>query len=113
MADQLKQALINAGLVSKDKLREIEREKVHKKHLKGGRKMRDDHLRIVCEACGKSAPDVERYGHRNRMIEGKEWLCIKCADQYQILDDCRQTNQSSHAKTKLFIRQYGPTKKFD
>ncbi len=113
MADQLKQALINAGLVTKDKLKDIEREKIKKRHLRDGKKMREDHLRIVCEACGKTAPDVERYEHRNRMIEGKKWLCIKCADQYQILDDCRSTNQSSHAKTNLFIRQYGPTKKFN
>jgi hypothetical protein len=113
MADQLKQALINAGLVTKDKLKEMEREKVRKRHVKSGRKMREDHLRIVCEACNKSAPDVERYAHKNRMLENKQWLCLICADQYQILDECRMTNQSSQAKQGMFIRQYGPTKKFN
>ena len=112
MADQMKQALIDAGLVSKEKLKDLEREKIRKRHVKSGRKMREDHLRIVCEACGKSAPDVERYNHKNRMIQDKEWLCLKCADQYQILDDFRISNQSSQAKQKMFIRQYGPTKKF-
>lgn len=112
MADQLKQALIDAGLVTKDKLKELEREKVRKRHVKSGRKMREDHLRIVCEVCNKSAPDVERYAHKNRMLEGKQWLCLMCADQYQILDDCRISHQSSQAKQGMFIRQYGPTKKF-
>ncbi len=113
MGQQLKEALMNAGLISKDKLKEIEREKVKKKHLKGGKKMRDDHLRIVCEVCEKSAPDVEQYDHKNKMIAGKKWLCIMCADHYQIDDRCRMTSQSSHSKTGLFRRQYGRTKKFD
>ncbi|MFH1829232.1 MAG: hypothetical protein ABH871_00450 [Pseudomonadota bacterium] len=113
MGQQLKQALMNAGLITKDKLKEIEREKVKKKHLKDGKKMRDDHLRIVCEACEKTAPDVERYDHKNKMIAGKKWLCIMCADNYQIDDTYRSTNQSSHSKTGLFRRQYGRTKKFD
>jgi thymidine kinase len=112
MANQLKQALINAGIVTKDKLKDLERENVKKRHLKSGAKMREDHLRIVCEACEKTAPDVERYGHKNRMLENKQWLCLKCADQYQILDDCRLTHQSSQAKQGMFIRQYGRTKKF-
>ncbi len=107
--EQMKKALMDAGLVSK---KDVERDKVKKQHLKKGRKMRQDHIRIVCEACGKTAPDVERYDHRNRLIQGKEWLCIPCADQYQIPDDCRQTNQSTQARQGMFIRQYGRTKKF-
>jgi hypothetical protein len=113
MGQQLKQALINAGLITKDKLKDIEREKIKKRHLKDDKKMREDQLRIVCEACEKSAPDVERYVHKNKMIAGKEWLCIMCADNYQIDDKCRMTNQSSHSKTGLFRRQYGRTKKFE
>lgn len=112
MGQQLKQALMNAGLVTKEKLKEVEKEKVLKRHLKSSKKMREDQLRIICEACGKSAPDVERYIHKNRLIEGKEWLCLRCADDNQIDDKCRETNQSPQSCSKLFSRQYGRTKKF-
>jgi hypothetical protein len=113
MALQLKQALINAGLVTKDKLKELEKEKVKARHLKEGKKMREDQLRIICEVCGKSAPDVERYSHTNKLIEGKAWLCLRCADEHRIDDECRLTNQSPQAKAKLFRREYGRTKKFE
>ena len=109
MGNQLKQALIDAGLVTK---KDLVREKVKEQHLKKSPQMREDHIRIICEACGKSAPDVERYLHKNRMITGKEWLCIPCADEFQIDDECRVTHQSSQAKGSLFIRRYGRTKKF-
>lgn len=109
MPDQLKQALINAGLISQ---KDLEREKVKQKHTSKSSKIRSDQIRIVCDACGKTAPDVERYGHTNKQIMGKEWLCIMCADQFCVDDVCRTTHQSSHAKTKLFRRQYGRTKKF-
>jgi hypothetical protein len=108
---QLKKALMDAGLVSKEMRREMERAKVKKRHLAKGKKMRADHIRIICELCEKSAPDVERYRHKNRMIEGKEWLCIKCADEHRINDSCRLTEQSTHARTGVFRRQYGRTKK--
>jgi len=109
MGQQLKKALIDAGLVS---AKDLAREKVKEQHMKKGGRMREDHIRIVCELCGKSAPDVERYRHSNRRIEGKEWLCIPCADENCIDDECRVTNQSSHARAGLFIRRYGRTKKF-
>lgn len=109
MGEQLKQALMNAGVISK---KDIEREKVKKRHLSKSVKMRDDQIRIVCEVCGKTAPDVEQYQHKNRLIQGKEWICIPCADEYCIDDQCRLTHQSSQAKSKMFIRQYGRTKKF-
>ena len=69
----LRDALIKAGAVSK---KDLEREKVRKQHTKTSSKIHKDHLRIVCDVCGKTAPDVERYQHRNRLIEGKEWLCL-------------------------------------
>lgn len=108
--DQLKKALIDAGVITKkDELRE----KVKEQHMKKGGKMREDHIRIMCEACGKTAPDVERYMHKNRRLgEEKQWLCIPCADEYMINDECRATAQSSQSKSKMFIRQYGRTKKF-
>jgi hypothetical protein len=111
---QLKQALINAGVVTQQKLQEIEKEKararVQKRHVESDAKMREDQLRIVCDACGKSAPDVERYVHKNRLIVGKEWLCLRCADDHQINDECRLTAQSTQAQSRLFRRQYGRTK---
>ena len=110
MGQQLKEALMNAGLVSQ---KDLAREKVKEQHMKKSAKMREDHIRIMCEVCGKTAPDVERYRHPNRRIEGKEWLCIPCADEYMIDDECRLTHQSSQAKTGMFIRRYGRTKKFD
>lgn len=113
MGNQLKQALINAGVVTREQLKKDEaRERVKKLHLKDSAKIREDQIRIVCEVCMKSAPDVERYRHKNKMIAGKQWLCIPCADEYCIDDSCRETHQSSHAKAKLFRRQYGRTKRF-
>jgi len=109
MADQIKKALMDAGLISQ---KDVEREKVKKRHMSKSGKMRKDQIRIVCEACGKSAPDVEQYKHTNKIIRDKEWLCIMCADEYCIDDQCRITNQSTHSKTKVFRRQYGRTKKF-
>ena len=112
MGQQLKQALINAGVVSKEKVdREERREKVKRLHVSDNPRMREDQIRIVCEVCGKSAPDVERYQHKNRMIVGKEWICIPCADLNCIDDQCRITAQSSQAKAGMFRRQYGRTKK--
>lgn len=109
MPSQLKQALMNAGLISQ---KDLEREKVKQKHTSKSANIRSDQIRIVCDVCGKTAPDVEKYGHANKQITGKEWLCIMCADQYCIDDACRATHQSSHAKTGLFRRQYGRTKRF-
>jgi hypothetical protein len=107
--NQLKKALMDAGLVTK---KDMVREKVKKQHKKGDFKMKKDQIRIVCDACGKTAPDVERYDHTNRQIQGKWWLCIPCADEYCVDDKFRMTNQSTSAKTKMFSRRYGRTKRF-
>lgn len=69
------------------------------------------HIRTHCEACGKNSPDVEYYEHRNRALD-KYWLCVRCADDNNILDEFRQTMQSSHAQRGFFQRGYGPTKVF-
>ncbi len=113
MGQQLKQALINAGMIKEEKLKDLEREKVRRKHTQDSAHIRQDQLRIVCDACGKSAPDVERYQHRNRLIEGKEWLCLRCADDHMIDDTCRFTAQSTQSKSGLFRRQYGRTRKVE
>lgn len=69
------------------------------------------HIRTHCDACGRSSPDVEYYEHKNRALD-KYWLCVKCADDNSILDDFRETMQSSHAIKGVFRRNYGPTKPF-
>ncbi len=110
--DQLKKALIDAGIVTKEKLREEQREKMTQRHIAKQRKEGHEHqLRIVCELCSKTSPDVEYYEHQNRMVGDKKWLCMRCADDHQIDDRLRKTAQSQNARTNLFIRQYGRTQK--
>lgn len=109
--DQLKQALINAGVVTKDKQKELRRENAKERHIKKQRRTAHEHqLRIVCELCTKTSPDVEYYEHRNRVVGDHKWLCMRCADDHQIDDNLRQTAQSQDSKTGLFRRQYGRTK---
>lgn len=109
--NQIKQALLKAGLVSKEKKKEMRRESATERHIKKQRKVaHEHHLRIVCELCHKTSPDVEYYEHHNKKVGDPKWLCLRCADDNQIDDSCRQTAQSSDARTKLFIRQYGRTK---
>lgn len=66
------------------------------------------HLRTDCEACEKSSPDVEYYQHPNRSFP-HYWLCVRCADEHNILDDFRQTKQSQHSMSGAFRRNYGRT----
>ncbi len=75
-------------------------------------KIHEHHLRTFCDACGKTSPDVEYYQHSNRSLD-KYWLCVRCADENNILDDTRQTHQSPQAQKKLFLRGYGGTKIFN
>lgn len=109
--DQLKQALLKAGLkVSKPKPIEPEKKKSLSPQ-KEAKKFNEDQVRSDCEYCKKYKPDVEYYRHNNKFIEVR-WLCMACADEYKILDECRQTHQSTDARSGRFRRQYGPTKKF-
>jgi hypothetical protein len=129
MTQTLQQALLKAGLVSKEKLKKVEEEKkkaARPHHDKGGQGKSQQaqkksvgfiegkhhhHIRTECEACGKTLPDVEYYEHKNKSLD-KCWLCVRCADAYNILDEYRQTVQSQHAKSGLFRREYGATKVF-
>ncbi len=125
MTQTLQQALLKAGLVSKEKLAKTEEGKKRERHLarkEGGAKGADKsvgflegkhhhHIRTECEACGKGSPDVEYYAHRNKSLD-KFWLCVRCADHYSISDEHRQTVQSQHAKSGRFRREYGATKVF-
>src|SRR5262245_3178979 len=129
MTTTLQQALIKAGL-AKEKLPEKKPER--KTILKPGPSSQKGfsppraaappkpgfiegkhhhHLRTLCDACKKSGPDVEYYEHRNRSLNAK-WLCVKCADTYNIPDACRETMQSQFAIAGRFIRNYGATKVF-
>jgi hypothetical protein len=124
MTTTLQQALIKAGLV-KEKLPEKKPEKTT--ILKSGKshapsppvtakpgfieRKHHHHLRTLCDACQKSGPDVEYYEHKNRSLDAK-WLCVKCADTYNIPDNCRETMQSQFSITGRFIRNYGATKVF-
>ncbi len=111
MSGSLADALKKAGFTSseseakkhgdKKKQREATKAKETKTH--------EHHYRTECELCRKSAPDVERYDHRNRSIDAF-WLCLPCADRLSIDDACRQTAQSDFSMRKMFKRQYGRTK---
>lgn len=114
MAGSLKDALIKAGVVSKDSIdRQKENARREKIQQKGPSQegIHAHHIRTDCANCGKNASDVEYYEHSNRSIEAK-WLCMICADKAWIKDECRQTNQSSHAKAGKFRREFGATKRF-
>ena len=113
MTQTLQQALIKAGLVSKEKLKKAEEEKKKRTKKSVGfiEGKHHHHIRTACEACGKSSPDGDYSEHKNRNLD-KKWLCVKCADTHNISDEFRQTVQSQHAKSGLFRRQYGRTKIF-
>jgi len=109
---QLKDALVKAGLVSKeaakDKKKPPKKSRVPKKEFK---RFHDHQIRTTCELCNQYSPDVEYYKHNNRLIV-KRWLCIKCADEHKIDDFLRDTHQSSDARAGRFNRTWGRTKKF-
>jgi hypothetical protein len=110
----MKEALMKAGLISKDtEAREKEKARKEKIEKKGPAQhgIHQHHIRTDCGHCKKNQPDVEFYEHTNRSVEAK-WLCIPCADKAWIKDECRQTNQSSHSKSGIFRREFGATKKF-
>lgn len=126
MAQTLQEALLKAGLISKEKLERKNRPRHHHPQQQRPRqapsgpppspsvleeKIHEHHLRTDCEACKKSGPDVEFYEHTNRMLNVK-WLCIKCADTHRVNDQTRQTQQSQFARSGRFLREYGATKIF-
>ena len=107
----LKEALEKAGFkASKPATRKPVRHvnRGTKDSTRRGGKIHDHHHRTECDACRKTAPDVERYDHRNRSLNAK-WLCMVCADHYQISDDLRMTAESDISKRRMFVRNYGHT----
>lgn len=103
----LKDALEKAGI--KTKKSENHRKYKPKKEL--AKVERHQETRIFCEVCETTQQDVERYKHKNRLIDA-EWICVNCADKNSIHDDFRLTEQSIAAKNRSFKRFYGPTKDF-
>ena len=109
--DQLKKALLKAGLKVAGPKPDEPKPQKSLSPKKEAKKFQDHQIRSDCEYCKKYTSDVEYYMHENKFIAVR-WLCMKCADEYKILDDCRQTHQSSDARSSVFRRQYGRTKRF-
>jgi hypothetical protein len=105
----LKDALLKAGIKPTEPVKkQNEREKIAKKHLT--EEVTHQSQRNFCEECNQVRPDVEQYKHRNPTTEA-EWICVRCADQLQILDKFRLTAQSDTSIKKMFRREYGETLK--
>ncbi len=102
----LADAFKKAGLKSSEPDRKVSRGE--KTRSKKGEKIHDHHHRSECGECRKNAPDVERYEHRNRSVDA-QWLCVVCADRFQISDDFRKTAQSDFSRRNMFRRDYGHT----
>lgn len=103
----LKAAFLKAGIKpASDAKSQNVREKVTKKNM--SETVVHQGQRNYCEVCDQVRPDVELYHHRNPTTEA-EWICVKCADQLQILDKFRKTAQSDTSIKKMFKREFGPT----
>ncbi len=101
----LKDALLKAGL--KPTKSENERDFKPKREKKNSEK--HQFARNYCEVCQSTQPDVEKFNHRNRLIDAK-WICVNCADKNEIHDDFRVTDQSDFATQNKYRRYYGPTR---
>ncbi len=107
MANTLKDALMKAGL------RATQHENERKKPVKWEQPQKSvahQERRNYCEVCDNVQPDVERYAHKNPLIDA-QWICVACADKNMIEDRFRATHQSDFAIRGLFRREYGPTRK--
>jgi ribosomal protein L37AE/L43A len=103
----LKDALMKAGY--KSTKNENERQRKLKKEKSKVEKHQEH--RNFCEVCEFIQPDVERFKHKNPLVDA-EWICSNCADKNEILDDFRVTNQSDSARNGRYRRYYGPMKDF-
>ena len=86
----LKDALLKAGL--KSSKNENDRQK-RKNWVEVKKSVIHQEQRNYCEVCESIQPDVERYKHRNPIIEA-QWICVSCADKNMIDDKFRVTVQS-------------------
>jgi RNase P subunit RPR2 len=105
----LKDALFKIGIKPAEPVKkQNERETIKKKKMTD--EISHQAQRNFCEECDQVRPDVEQYKHRNPTTEA-EWICVRCADQLQILDKFRLTAQSDTSIKKMFRREYGETLK--
>lgn len=106
----LKDAFLKAGIKPTEEpkapKKQNEREAIKKKKMT--EEISHQAQRNFCEECDQVRPDVEQYKHRNPTTEA-EWICVRCADQLQILDKFRMTAQSDTSIKKMFRREYGET----
>jgi len=103
----LKDALLKAGL--KSSKNENERQK-RKNWVEVKKSVVHQEQRNYCEVCESIQPDVERYKHRNPVIDA-QWICVSCADKNMIDDKFRVTVQSDFSIKKVFRREFGQTNK--
>ncbi|MBY0515428.1 MAG: hypothetical protein K2P81_00865 [Bacteriovoracaceae bacterium] len=104
----LKDQLLQAGLKATPNPKAVnEREQIKKKLVTEA--VVHQEQRNFCEECQQVRPDVELYYHHNPTSEA-EWICVKCADQLKIGDNCRQTAQSDTSIKKMFRREHGVTR---
>ena len=103
----LKDALLKAGL--KSSKNENDRAK-RKNWVDVKKSVIHQEQRNYCEACESIQPDVERYKHRNPIVDA-QWICVSCADKNMIDDKFRVTSQSDFSIKKIFRREFGQTNK--
>ncbi len=103
----LKDALLKAGL--KSSKNENDRQK-RKNWVEVKKSVIHQEQRNYCEACESIQPDVERYKHRNPVVDA-QWICVSCADKNMIDDKFRVTSQSDFSIKKIFRREFGQTNK--
>lgn len=104
MGSSLKDALLKAGF--NDPNKENKRPTMRKKDKTKSQLHQEE--RNFCEVCNTVQPDVERYKHRNPLLDG-EWICCKCADEHMLHDKFRVSAQSDYSRKNIFMRRYGPT----
>lgn len=109
----MKDAFLKAGIAPETFESKQEKREKATRHLlqKAHAKVSDQQMQMICENCQKTAPDVEYYEHRVRVVRGN-WLCLQCADGSEIDDSLRKTAQSQHSKQKTFKRRHGRTNRF-
>ena len=103
----LKDALTKAGL--KPSKKENDRER-RGRWVDVKKSVIHQEQRNYCEVCESVQPDVERYKHRNPIINA-QWICVSCADKNLIDDKFRVTAQSDFSKRSIFKREFGQTNK--
>lgn len=103
----LKDALLKAGLKSTKNENDRSR---RKNWVEVKKSVIHQEQRNYCEACESIQPDVEKYNHRNPIVDAK-WICVSCADKNMIDDKYRVTAQSDFSIKNIFRREFGQTNK--